>query len=271
MFGILADVSIGKLFIAGIIPGLILAAAFIIQIIIQCRLKPTLAPAGERSRWDERLRGLPVFGPVVFLFLVIIGGIYAGVFSAMEGGGIGAFMALVIALALRRVTWSNFKIAITDSMKFICMIFLVIIGGLVFGNALGASGITNLLIDFLIGLGVTPMVFLAIVIFIYILWGIICDAAIIVILTVPILAPIAEALGIDLIWFGILTTVTVGLGSLTPPFAMGIFVLRAVALPDVSLGVMYRGIIPFCITTVVVIILILFFPAIATWLPGLMF
>jgi tripartite ATP-independent transporter DctM subunit len=270
MFGILAEASIGKLFIAGIVPGVILAVLYISQIYIQCRINPKIAPAGERSSWNERLKVLPVFGPIVLLFVIIIGGIYGGIFSAMEGGGIGAFVALIFAIAMRRLNWKNFKDAIADSMRFVCMMFLVIVGGLVYGNAMGASGLSAVLIDFLLGIGVTPISFISVVLIVYIIWGIICDAPIIIILTVPVLAPIAEAMGIDLIWFGTLTTITVGLGSLTPPYAMGIFMLRAVAMPDVPLSVLFKGILPFCLTTALIIVLIVIFPDLALWLPNMM-
>jgi tripartite ATP-independent transporter DctM subunit len=270
VYGIIVQESIGKLFIAGIIPGLILAATFVAYIIIGCRVNPTLGPPGASSSWGDRIKVLPVFLPILFIFLIVIGGIYAGVFSAMEGGGIGAFMALLVALAFRRLTWKKFKTAIRDATRFTSMIVLVIAGGMLFGNSLGASGVSSRMIEAIQGFGITPLAFVAIIIVVYILFGIICDAPIIVIITLPILGPMLKAMGIDLIWFGVLTTLFVGLGSISPPYAMNIFMLRSIACPDVPLGVMYRGIIPFCICTAVVGILILFFPILATWLPNLM-
>ncbi|OGO24159.1 MAG: hypothetical protein A2144_14635 [Chloroflexi bacterium RBG_16_50_9] len=270
VYGIIVQESIGKLFIAGIIPGLILAASFVAVIFIGCRINPTLGPPGAKASWGERFKSLPVFGPILFVFLVIIGGIYAGVFSAMEGGGIGAFMALVIALSFRRLTWKKFKVAIRDATKFSSMIILVIAGGMLFGNSLGASGVSSKLIEVVRDFGVEPIVFVAIILFVYIIFGIICDAPIIVIITLPILGPMLKAMGIDLIWFGVLTTLFVGLGSISPPYAMNIFMLRSIACPDVPLSTMYRGILPFCISTLVVGILVLFYPALATWLPNLM-
>jgi tripartite ATP-independent transporter DctM subunit len=211
-----------------------------------------------------------VIVPIGVLFVLIIGGIYAGIFTAMEGGGIGAFLALCIALALRRLTWKNFNESLLDSMKFICMMFLVIVGGLVFGNALGASGMSQAMVDFLIGAGVTPLVFVVVTMVIYLIWGVFCDAPIIVILTIPVLAPIANKMGVDLIWFGTLTTIVVGLGACTPPYAMGLFILRAIAAQDVPLGVIYKGIIPYCITTIVCVAILIAFPAIILWLPNMM-
>ena len=269
MFGILASTSIGQLFIAGILPGIILAVLFILTIVIWTRINPSVAPAGEKSSWGERFKSLPAFLPIIVLFILIIGGIYAGVFSAMEGGGIGATVALIIALIMRRVTWQKFKNAILDSMNFVTMLLFVVVAGLIFGNALGSSGISNALIAAIKALGISQLMFLGIIIVIYLIWGVICDAPIIVILTTPVLAPIAKEMGIDLVWFGILTTACVNMGSITPPYAMGIFMLRSI-LPDIPLSVMYKGILPYVIASLVLILLILFIPQIALWLPGLM-
>jgi len=171
---------------------------------------------------------------------------------------------------LRRLTRKNFNAPLLDTMKFGRMMFLVIIGGMVFGNALGASGMSQAMVDFLIGAGVKPLTFICVTMFIYLIWGVFCDAPIIVILTIPVLAPITTSMGVDLIWFGTLTTITVGLGACTPPYAMGLFMLRAVSCPDVSLGVMYRGIIPYCITTIVCTIILIAFPWIVLLLPNMM-
>lgn len=270
VFGVLAEESIGKLFIAGIVPGIILALSFIGIIFISCRIKPELGPSGERSDWRERIRALPIFAPILALFLVILGGIYGGIFSAVEGGGIGAFMSLMIALAMKRLNWQKFKDAIVDSISFTSMLLLIIAGGLILGNGMGSIGLANALSDAALRFGITPMVFLIIVLFVYLIWGIISESIIVVLITVPILAPVAKAMGIDLVWFGVLITVTANVGFLTPPYAMGIFVLKSVAPGNVSISSMYRGIIPFCISTFVVIALILLFPSIATWLPYLM-
>ncbi|OGO18330.1 MAG: hypothetical protein A2Z02_02420 [Chloroflexi bacterium RBG_16_48_7] len=270
IFGILAQESIGKLFIAGIIPGLLLAISFVLVIMIQCGLNPKLGPPGEKSSWNERIRVLPSLAPIILLFLIIIGGIYVGIFSPMEGGAIGAIMTWVIALFLRRVTWKNFKSAILESMKFICMTLIIIGCGMAFGNSLATTGLSMQIVEATKEAGLSPLVFILFIMVIYLIFGIICDAPIILILTTPILAPALKGMGVDLIWFGVLATLVVNVGTITPPYAMSIFMLRSLAMKDVSLGVMFRGVIPFCISSFIVAVLIIIFPAIATWLPELM-
>ena len=270
LYGIITEESIGSLFIAGIVPGLILAASFAAIVLIGCRIIPGLGPAAAKASWSERLRSIPVFGPILVLFILIIGGIYAGVFTVMEGGGIGAFMALVIALASKAMTWEKFKTALANSVKFIGLVLVLVSGGLSVSNSLGASGVSTAMAGAVEGLGVSPTVLVILILFVYMIFGIVCDAAIIILLTIPNLCPMLKVLGIDLIWFGVLTALVGGLGSISPPYAMGIFMLRAIACPDVSLGAMFRGILPFCLSTLIVVILLIAFPSLTLWLPGLM-
>jgi tripartite ATP-independent transporter DctM subunit len=268
IYGILAGESIGKLFIAGIIPGLLLAFSFVIVIYIQCRLNPALGSAGNKVSWNARLTSLKGGGPIVLLFLIVIGGIYAGVFSAMEGGGIGAFMAFVIALLMKRITWVNFWSTLVQGGKLISMVLLMVGCAMVFGHVLAASNLTMALVEFIQKLTVSPLVVMAILTLMFLILGCFMDAPILIILTVPILAPVAVALGFDLIWFGILLVLTTNLGMITPPYAVIIFLLRGLA-PDIPTRVMYRGILPFVVSSLAVVILILFFPVLATWLPNI--
>jgi len=271
IYGIIASQSIGRLFIAGIIPGLILACSFVIYILIACRINPSLGPAAQKATWRERYNTLPSFVPIALLFLLVIGGIYGGVFTAMEGGAIGAILSLIIAFFLRKITWQSFKSALRDSMKFIGMVLLLITGSMLIANALGTSGASAAISNFCTSLGVPNLVFIIFILFIYLIFGVIADATIIILLTLPILVPILKAMEIDLIWFGVVSSIVGGMGSITPPYAMGIFMLRAIACPNVKLSVMYRGIIPFCIATLACVILMLFVPEIVVWLPNMMY
>jgi C4-dicarboxylate transporter DctM subunit len=269
IYGVLAEESIGKLFIAGIIPGLMLALSFAAVIYTQCRRNPNLGPPGERSSWSTRLVSLKSSGPILLLFLIVIGGIYAGAFSPMEGGGIGAFMTFVIALLMRRVTWSNFWAALFEGGKLIAMVLFMIGCALVFGHILAASNLTTMLVEFVEELHVSPLVVMAVIMLMFLILGCVMDAPVLLMLTVPILAPVAVALNLDLIWFGVLIVLMTNLGMITPPYAMIIFLLRGLA-PDIPTGTMYRGILPFVLSTLAVAILILFFPALATWLPNIL-
>jgi len=269
VYGILSYQSIGKLFIAGIIPGLLLALSFVAVIYIMCRRNPKLGPPGERSSWGPRLRSLKGSGPILLLFLVVIGGIYAGIFTAMEGGAIGAFMAFFIALVTGRLTRQKFKLALVDGGKFIVSLLFMIVGSMIFSHALAGSNLTRMLAEFIGGLTVHPLVIMGCIMLMYLILGCITSAPIVLILTVPILAPILSGLGFDLIWVGVLLVLLTNLGVITPPYGMGVFLLKGVA-KDVDLFTIYRGVIPFVVSSIVVAVLILFFPSLATWLPNQM-
>ena len=270
IYGIICRESIGQLFIAGIIPGIMLAFSFIVVIMIMCRINPKLGPAGEKSSWHDKLKSTPKFLPILALFILVIGGIYAGIFSAMEGGGIGAFGAFIIAAASRSFSWQKFKSSLMESAKINSMLLFVIVTGLIFGNGLGASGISSKLIEATRGLGVSPFMFVSLILIIYLIFGIICDAPIILLLTLPILAPLVRGMGVDMIWFGVLSTLIANLGAITPPFAMGVFMLKSISPKDLAVSSMYRGVIPYCIASLVVAVIIMLYPALATWLPNLM-
>jgi tripartite ATP-independent transporter DctM subunit len=270
IFGILTQTSIGKLFISGIIPGLVLAVLFIVWIAIAVRVNPSSGPAGPRASWRERLGSMTSFGPILALFILVIGGLYAGVFTAMEGGAIGAFGALLISVFMRRLSWKNFMNSLTESVKFIGIIYLMIAGGLILTNAYGASGLSNALGNWIASMGLSGFDVVVFLMFIYVIWGLAGDAGIIVILTVPIMFPILDGLGVNMIWWGLLTLLFGGMGSITPPLAVEIFMLRSIACPDVPLRTMFRGILPFCYATVACGLLVLFIPALATWLPTIM-
>jgi tripartite ATP-independent transporter DctM subunit len=270
VFGIITQTSIGALFIAGVIPGVMLAISFVTVIFVWSRLNPSVAPAAARTSWGEKFRALPIFGPIVLLFLIVLGGIYAGVFTVMEGGGIGAFGSLVIALAYRKITWKRFVNAHEESMKMIGMVFPMVVGSLLLANSLGASGVSNAIAKGVTGLGLAPVLVVVLILFVYIIFGLVADAPVIILLTIPILWSMLKAMGIDLIWFGVLCAIVGGLGGISPPYAVDIFVLRKIACQDVPLGTMYRGILPFCISTVVIVALLIAFPSLVTWLPNLM-
>lgn len=269
IYGILAEESIGQLFIAGIIPGLMLAFSFIVVVYTLCRINPDIGPPGEKSSWSARLVSLRSAGPILLLFLVVIGGIYAGVFSAMEGGGIGAFCAFLIALAMRRLNWNVFWEALLDGGKLISTLLLLIGCALVFGNFLAAANVTTVMSEFVHGLAISPLIIVACILFVFLILGCLIDAPVIMLLFVPILVPVAETMGIDLLWFGILIVLMANLGAITPPYALIIFLLRGLA-PDIPVGVMYRGVLPFVLSTLVVVILLFFFPILITYLPNLL-
>jgi C4-dicarboxylate transporter DctM subunit len=269
IYGILTEESIGKLFMAGLLPGVLLAALFIGAIFIQCRLNPQMGPEGECSSWRQRLRSLAGTWGMLFLFLVVMGGIYLGVFTPTEAAGVGAFGAFFIALVKRKLTFTTLIQCLRQTGNTTAMIFLIIIGANIFSTFLGLAQIPMGLADFISGLALPRFVILAGILLVYILLGCVMDCYAIMILTVPIIFPLIQAMQFDPIWFGVLMVIVLEVGLITPPVGLNVFVLKAAA-PEVPLAVIFRGILPFLAAAVVAIVLLTMFPQIALLLPSMM-
>jgi tripartite ATP-independent transporter DctM subunit len=269
LYGLLAEVSIGDLFVAGIIPGLLLSGAFIILIYFRCRLNPKLGPPGEKWNWRERIISLKAGGPIAVLFVLVIGGIYLGVFTPSEGGGVGAFGAFLIALFMRRLTWQRFIKALTSTGRLVALGFMMIGGAMALSYFFALSRLPDALMDFVSGLPVPSIMVIITMLVFYLILGCVMDPIPLLLLTVPIFAPMATALGYDPIWLGVLVILTCNVGFITPPYAGAIFILKG-AFPEIPIGTLYRGVIPFVLASVVVIAIVVAFPSLATWIPYLM-
>ena len=269
IYGILTEESIGKLFMAGILPGILLAGLFMAAIYIQCRLHPAMGPAGERTRWGTKIRSLGGTWGMLLLFCLVMGGIYFGVFTPTEAAGVGAFGAFLFALFNRKLNWQGFVQCLMETGKTTAMIFLIIIGANIFSSFLGLARIPIGLADFISGLALPRMVILAGIILIYIILGCIMDCYAIMILTIPIIFPVIQTMQFDPIWFGVLMVIVLEVGLITPPVGLNVFVLKAAA-PDVPLTVIFQGIWPFLIAALFAIVLLTVFPQIALFIPALM-
>jgi C4-dicarboxylate transporter DctM subunit len=269
LYGILTEESIGKLFMAGFLPGVLLAGLFIAAIFIQCWLNPQMGPKGERSSWSKRFRSLGGTWGMLILFFVVMGGIYLGVFTPTEAAGVGAFGAFLIALVKRKLTFATLIRCLRETGKTTAMIFLIIIGANIFSTFLGLAQIPMGLADFITGLALPRFVILAGVLAIYILLGCVMDCYAIMILTVPIIFPLIQAMQFDPIWFGVLMVIVLEVGLITPPVGLNVFVLKAAA-PDVPLSTIFRGILPFLAAALVAITLLTLFPQIALLIPSMM-
>ena len=269
LYGILTEESIGKLFMAGFLPGILLATLFIATIYIQCRLKPEMGPKGDRTSWKRRFRSLGGTWGMLLLFSLVMGGIYLGVFTPTEAAGVGAFGAFLIALFKRRLTFSSLVTCLRETGKTTAMIFLIIIGANIFSTFLGLAQIPMGLADFITGLDLPRFVILAGIILIYILLGCVMDCYAIMILTVPIIFPLIQAMQFDPIWFGVLMVIVLEVGLITPPVGLNVFVLKAAA-PNVPLSVIFRGVLPFLAAALLCIVLLTIFPQIALLIPSLM-
>ena len=269
IYGLLTEVAIGKLFIAGIVPGIVTILVFFVAIAIWCRIKKDLGPAAEtKYTWGEKLRALGHMMPIVILFLLVMVGIYAGWFTATEAGAIGAFGALLISIVTKQMTWKRFVKSLQETANLMGMIILQMAGTYVFSAAMTMSGLPARLGAFVAGLNMPSVVVIIAIIILYLILGCFLPEFPMIMLTVPILFPIIKALNYDPIWFGVLIVVVMSVGMLTPPVGMVVFTLGGICKKPVA--TIFKGVVPFIIAEVVVIALLIAFPQIATWLPSVM-
>ncbi|MDP2916847.1 MAG: TRAP transporter large permease [Dehalococcoidia bacterium] len=269
-YSMLTSESIGKLFIAGILPGILLAILFMIAIYIVTRLDPMLGPPGPRTTFIEKIAVLKGMWPVLILFLIVIGGMYLGVFTPTEAAGVGAFVAFVIMIAKKGLNRKNITDSLLDTGKMVAMCYLIILGATIFSYFIAFTRIPTELAEFVSGLPVPSLVIFAFIIVIYLFLGCIMDPISMIILTVPIFYPMTKALGFDPIWFGVIIVITMEMGMITPPVGVNVFVINGVA-KDVPMETTFRGMIPFLIAMVVGVVILTAFPQIATFLPGTMY
>lgn len=269
IYGLLTEVAIGKLFIAGIVPGIITIAVFFVAISIWCRINKDLGPAAPtRYTWGEKFRSLGHMAPILVLFLLVMIGIYAGWFTATEAGAIGAFGALIISIVTRQMTWKRFVKSLRETANLMGMIILQMAGTYVFSAAMTMSGLPAKLGSFIGGLALPSIVVILAIIVLYLILGCFLPEFPMIMLTVPILFPVIKALNYDPIWFGVLIVVVMSVGMLTPPVGMVVYTLSGICKKPV--GTIFKGVVPFILAEIVVIILLIAFPSIATWLPGIM-
>jgi tripartite ATP-independent transporter DctM subunit len=269
VYAILTQQDIGKLFMAGVIPGLFAMGLYVLTIMLIVRLRPDWLPRGEKKPWGEKLSDLKnVWAPLV-LFLFVIGGLYGGFFTPTEAGGVGASGAFILGLARRKLDRAKIKEALLSATRTAAAVFTVLIGALMFGYFLTITQVPQRLTEFLTGLGVGRYGVLALIMVMYIVLGCLMDAMAMIILTVPIIFPVIQQLGFDPIWFGIIIVMTVELGLIHPPVGMNVFVIKSV-VQDVSFTTIFRGVLPFVATDLCRLVILISFPIIALWLPGRM-
>jgi C4-dicarboxylate transporter, DctM subunit len=268
VYGILIEESIGKLFIAGVLPGILLTLAFVATVAFLCMRDPTIGPPGAPTTWKEKIRVLTGLIEAAILFLLAIGGLFLGWFSPTQAGAIGAGGALLIGLGRRQLTWEKFFEAGKDGLRTGCMVIFIITGAVIFGHFMAISTIPFELADWIGNLAIPPLAVMAILIFIYFIGGFFMDSMALVVVTIPIFFPIVEKLGFDSIWFGVIVVLVAEMGVITPPVGVNVFVLKGIA-PEVPLENIYKGIFPFLVALIIVTIIVVIFPSIATVLPSL--
>jgi tripartite ATP-independent transporter DctM subunit len=266
VYGLITQQDIGKLFIAGIIPGGLAIVMHMITIALIGRVRPGFLPAGPRSSWGERIRAIGDVWSPLLLFLFVIGGLYGGLFIPTEAGAVGAVGAFAIGVLRRKLPGASILQALLQATRTAAAVFTVLIGALLFGYFLTITQTPQHVTGFLTGLGVGPYGVLALILLMYLALGCLMDAMAMIILTVPIVFPVVTALGFDPIWFGVVIVMTVELGLIHPPVGMNVFVIRSV-IKDVNMSTIFVGVLPFVLTDIIRLVILVAFPAIATWLP----
>jgi C4-dicarboxylate transporter DctM subunit len=269
IYGLIAEQSIGKLFMAGIIPGILEAIFYMGTILIWCRLSPRLGPLGPKTTFKEKIASFGRIGEILVLIILILGGLFIGWFTPTEAGAVGAFGALVISVARRRLTWQGFKTAIWETMKATGMIYAMIIGALLLNFFMAVSTIPTQLSSIASELPIGPLGIMVFVLIIYIILGCFVDAMAMVLLSIPIFLPLVTGLGFDAIWFGIIVVRMSEIAVITPPVGMNVYTVAGL-VKDAPMSTIFKGVIPFIIADICHVALLLFFPQIALFLPSKM-
>ena len=267
VYGIMTEQSIGKLFVAGILPGILLTFMFIAAILIWTTINPELGPPGPKTTFKEKIRSLSGLVEIIILFTMVMGGLFAGIFTPTEAGGVGAFGTLLISVLQKKLSWAGFREALNETTRISCMIMIIVAGATVFGHFLAVSRIPFDIANWIAGLDVHRAVVMLMIISVYFIGGCFIDALALIMLTIPIFYPVILHLGYDPIWFGVLIVMITQIGVITPPVGINVYVVSGVAR-DVPLEMIFKGVVPMLIALIIATLLLIPFPQIALFLPG---
>ena len=274
VYGILTEQSIGALFVAGILPALLMTFLFILCIIVMCRIRPEQGPPGDRFTWTEKIRSLSNMGDTLMVFVLIMGGLFTGFFTPTEAAAVGAFGVLFVAVLRRRLSWNGFVKSLYETLRTSCMVMFLIAGAVLFGKFLAVTRIPFNIASWIGGLDLPPFVILLVMIMVYLIGGCVMDAMALVMLTIPIFYPVVTALGYDPIWFGVIIVLVTQMGVITPPVGINVYVVYGVSqavVGGISLEKIFRGIIPFLIAVMIGTLIMIMFPQIILVLPNMMY
>ncbi|WP_146344932.1 TRAP transporter large permease [Phaeobacter marinintestinus] len=269
IYGLITNVSVGKLFIAGVLPGIVGVLFYLAAVLFVVTRNPAAGPAGEKQTWGQRLIALRDVWTTLGLFIFVIGGIYVGAFTPTEAAGMGAAGAIAIAYFRGALTWKVVMEVARETTLTTAKLFVVVFGAMIFSNFVNRAGLPDALLNLAQGFDFPPMGVIFVILAIYLVLGCVFESLSMILLTVPIFAPLVEGLGFDLIWFGILVVVATEISLITPPIGMNVFVLKGV-LKDVSVKTIFKGVTPFWIADIFRIILLTLIPGIALFLPSMM-
>ncbi len=267
VYGIMTDTSIGRLFIGGILPGILMSILFGSMIYIRCRLHPKLGPIGPRFTWGERFRSLYKVLPTLAIFLLVVGGIYQGFFTPTEASGIGAFGVILTSLLMRRFKPDKFKLALKETGWISAMVYATLVGGFLYGRFLAVTEVTTQVADYIALFHLDKYLLVIILTVLYIILGGIMDGWAMLVLSGPFVFPLVTKVGLDPVWFGIFITIMTELGLITPPIGLNVYVIQSIEGTATSKDI-FKGIIPFGVLMLVTVALTLIFPDLVLWLPG---
>jgi len=266
VIGLQTEQSIIKLFLGGILPAILLGLLFVLTIFVVCRINPSYGPAGPKTSFKEKIISLTGIIEAVVIFIVVIGGLYAGLFTPTEAGAVGVFFALVVTIATRRITWKGIVSSVVETLKISSMVFFLVTGAIIFGRFLAVTRLPFMVADFASGLPVSPYIILAFILVIYLIGGCFVDSLGFLVLTIPIFFPLGMALGFDPIWYSIILTMVTTMGAITPPVGVNIYVVKALA-PEIPLGTIFKSVSFFLLACIVSIIILIIFPQIILVIP----
>jgi tripartite ATP-independent transporter DctM subunit len=274
VYGVLTEQSIGALFVAGIFPAILVTILFIISIYIICSRRPEQGPPGDSFTWKERLKALLGMGETLAVFILVMGGLFIGLFTPTEAAAVGAFGVFIVSLIRRQLTWEGFVNSLYETLGTSCMVMLLIAGAVVFGKFLAVTRIPFNIASWVGGFDLPPYMIMAVIVLIYFFGGCFMDALAFVTLTVPIFFPVVMTLGYDPIWFGIIIVMVTEMGVITPPVGINVYVVFGVArrvIGEVPLESIFKGIFPFLLAVIAGIIILMMIPQIILFLPNLMY
>jgi tripartite ATP-independent transporter DctM subunit len=269
IYGLMTETSIGALFAAGFIPGILATFLYMLAVAIQTARNPALGPPGERSDWSERLDALKAMWAVILLFVLVIGGMYGGFFTPTEGAGVGAFGGFMFALSRNTLTWASLFEILSETAQTTAMLFMIVIGASIFSSFVNFTTLPADLQMFVKQFNVTPIMVIVVICVIYVILGSAMEELSMMLLTVPIFFPLVVGLGFDPVWFGILVVCVIEIGMISPPVGMNVFVLSSV-LPDVPTAKIWRGVTPFLIADLVRLAILVAVPTLTLFLPRLL-
>lgn len=269
VYGIATEQSIGKLFAAGILPGLLLSVCFALTVFFWVKLKPNSAPGGEKRTIKEKLVAMSGISETLVLFILVMGGLFVGFFTPTEAGAIGAGGAILIGVVRKKLTWKGFVQSVTESTRISCMVLVIVAGATIFGHFMAITRIPFMAANWVGELPLPNTAIMGFIILIYLLGGCFMDSLAMILLTVPILYPVVTALGFDPIWFGVIIVLVTEMGVITPPVGINVYVVSGIA-KDIPLEIIFKGALPFLLAILTTVVFLMIFPQIALFLPNLM-